>query len=400
MAVKDQLDRLAAFEPAPYPVVSLYLNTQPGQTGRDQFESFVRKEFAARSRTYEAGSPERESLDTDLERITQYLNDELDPAANGVALFACSAGELFETIQMTAPIERHWLSIADRPSLYPLARIESLHPRYAAVLADTNAARIMVFATGEVVAAREIRGVKTKRTSQGGWSQARYQRHIENFHVQHAKDVIDALDKIVQQENIAEIIIAGDEVVMPLLREQMPKHLSEKVVEHVRMNLNTPEQQLIESALDAMTRVRSQTEREKVEAAVGGFRSGGLGVVGPQDTLEALIKGQVDELLITASLRELQPVGALRRSSGRPEPGSRGGLTQPTASDSLEAVLPEPVLETVAAGEPAEARTETVRLADELITKAAQTGARITFVKDPELLKDYGGVAAILRFSI
>jgi peptide chain release factor subunit 1 len=396
MAVKDQLDRLAAFEPAPYPVVSLYLNTQPGQTGRDQFESFVRKEFAARSRTYEAGSPERESLDTDLERITQYLNDELDPAANGVALFACSAGELFETIQMTAPIERHWLSIADRPSLYPLARIESLHPRYAAVLADTNAARIMVFATGEVVAAREIRGVKTKRTSQGGWSQARYQRHIENFHVQHAKDVIDALDKIVQQENIAEIIIAGDEVVMPLLREQMPKHLSEKVVEHVRMNLNTPEQQLIESALDAMTRVRSQTEREKVEAAVGGFRSGGLGVVGPQDTLEALIKGQVDELLITASLRELQPVGALRRSSGRPEPGSRPS----TASDSLEAVLPEPVLETVAAGEPAEARTETVRLADELITKAAQTGARITFVKDPELLKDYGGVAAILRFSI
>ena len=47
MAVKAQLDRLAAFEPAPYPVVSLYLNTQPGQTGRDQFHTFVRKEFAA-----------------------------------------------------------------------------------------------------------------------------------------------------------------------------------------------------------------------------------------------------------------------------------------------------------------------------------------------------------------
>jgi peptide subunit release factor 1 (eRF1) len=131
--------------------------------------------------------------------------------------------------------------------------------------------------------------------------------------------------------------------------------------------------------------VRSQTERETVEAAVGAFRSGGLGVVGPQDTLEALIKGQVDELLIAANLRELQPVGA---------------LTPSTASDSLEAVLPEPVLETVAAGEPAEARTETVRLADELIARATQTGARITFVKNPELLKDYGGVAALLRFSI
>ena len=385
MAVKEQLDRLAAFEPAPYPVVSLYLNTQPGSTGRDQFKTFVRKEFAARSRTYPAGSPERESLDKDLDKIALFLDTELDAAANGVAVFACSAGELFEAVQLTAPIEQHWLSISDQPHLYPLARIESLHPRYAAVLADTNAARILVFATGEVVAEHEIKGIKTKRTSQGGWSQARYQRHIENFHVQHAKEVIDALEKIVQQENITEIIVAGDEVVMPLLREQMPKHLAEKVVDQVRMNMNTPPDQLIESSLEALRRVHSQTEREKVETAIGGFRSGGLGVVGPQDTLEALIKGQVEELLISSSLRELQPVGALAPS---------------TASDSLEAVLPEPVLETVASGEPAEARTETIRLADELITKAAQTGARITFVEDAELLSDFGGVAAMLRFAI
>lgn len=399
MAVKDQLERLAAFEPVPidrgpgspergrrpYPVVSLYLNTQPGQTGRDQFQSFVRKELAARSRTYEAGSPERESLDKDLERIARFLEEELDPAANGVAIFACSAGELFEAIQMTAPIEHHWLSIGDRPHLYPLARIESLHPRYAAVLADTNAARILVFATGAMVSEREIKGVKTKRTSQGGWSQARYQRHIENFHVHHAKDVIDALERIVQQEGISQIIIAGDEVVLPLLREQMPKHLADKVVDHLRMNLRSPEEQLIESALEALRRARNQNEREKVETAVGAFRAGGLGVVGPQDTLEALIKGQVDELLITASLRDLQPVGALAPS---------------TASDSIEAVLPEPVLETATAGEPADAGDRTVRLADELVTKAAQTGARITFVQDPQLLADFGGVAAILRFTI
>ena len=148
MAVKEQLDRLAAFEPAPYPVVSLYLNTQPGQTGRDQFHTFVRKEFAARGRTYPAGSPERESLDKDLERISRFLDNEIEPAANGVAVFACSAGELFEAVQMSAPIDDHWLYIGDQPHLYPLARIESLHPACAIVLADTNAARIMVFADG------------------------------------------------------------------------------------------------------------------------------------------------------------------------------------------------------------------------------------------------------------
>jgi peptide chain release factor subunit 1 len=385
MAVKEQLDRLAAFEPAPYPVVSLYLNTQPGQTGRDQFHTFVRKEFAARGKTYPAGSPERESLDKDLERISSFLDSEIDPSANGVAVFACSAGELFEAVQTSAPIEEHWLYIGDQPHLYPLARIESLHPTCAIVLADTNAARIMVFAAGDVVSEEEVTGVKTRRTSQGGWSQARYQRHIENFHLQHIKEVVDTLERIVQRENIPEIILAGDDVVLPLLREQMPKHLQQKVTDHVRMNVSSPRDQLITSALEALRQAHIVSEREKVDAAVGGFRSGGLGVVGPEDTLEALIKGQVDELLISSQLRSLHPVGPLAQS---------------TAADTLDAVLPEPAVESVAAGEAAGTGVQVVRLADELVTKATQTSAKITFIEDAELLAEYGGVAAILRFKI
>ena len=49
MPILDQLsaklDRLAAFEAGPFPVVSLYLNTQPDQNGRDHFEPFLRKEL-------------------------------------------------------------------------------------------------------------------------------------------------------------------------------------------------------------------------------------------------------------------------------------------------------------------------------------------------------------------
>lgn len=381
MAVKDQLERLAAFEPAPYPVVSLYLNTQPGATGRDQFHTFVRKEFAARSRTYPSGSPERESLDKDLERIAKYLDTELDPAANGVAVFACSAGELFEAVQMTAPIDNHWLYIGDQPHLYPLARIESLFPRYAAVLANTNTARILVFATGELVRHEEVKGVKTRATSQGGWSQARYQRHLENFHMQHAKEVVEALGAIVEREGIDQILLAGDEVITPLLREQMPKALSEKIADRLRIDTNAPIDDVIRTSLEAMKRVQGDTEREKVEAAIGAYRAGGLGVVGPEDTMDALIKGQVDALLIAAHVRELQPVGA------------------PTAG-SAQAALPEPAIAPLAAGEAAEAGTNAVRLADELITKATQTSAKIVFVEDAGLLADYGGVAATLRFRI
>ena len=383
MPITEQLDRLARFEPVPYPVVSLYLNTQPNEHGRDQYQAFVRQEFKARSRTYPPGSPDRESLDKDLERINAFLGNELQPSANGVAIFACAAGEMFEAIQMTAPVERHWLYIGDAPHLYPLARIESKYPRYAAVVADTNSARILVFATNELVVTEEVVGEKTRRTSQGGWSQARFQRHISNFHMQHAKEIVDALDRIVLQEGITQILTAGDEVILPLLRDQLPKHLSEKVVDHLKLDTRAPLDTILNATIEAMARQNERSDREKVEAAIGGYRAGGLGVVGPEDTLDALVKGQIDELLLTANMDALRDVS--------------NEAVRAMANDST---LLEPAVEPAAGGEAAEASPRVVRLADELVTRAKQTAATVTFIEDATLLQEYGGVAALLRFTI
>lgn len=384
MPITEQLDSLARFEPVPYPVVSLYLNTQPNERGRDQYQTFVRQEFKARSRTYPPGSPERESLDKDLEKITSYLENDLQPSANGVAIFACSVADLFEAIQLTAPIERHWLYIGDAPHLYPLARLESKHPRYAAVVADTNSARILVFATGELVSQREVVGEKTRKTSQGGWSQARFQRHISNFHQQHAKEVVEALDRVVREEGITQVLTAGDEVILPLLRAEMPKHLAEKVVDHLKLDVRSPVEEVLKATVEALSRENERTDREKVEAAINGYRAGTLGVVGPEDTLEALVKGQVDELLLTADVATLQGVS--------PEV-----VAAATANDST---LLEPAVDIAAAGEAAHADPQVVRLADELVKRAKATGGRVTFIEDPALLKDYGGVAALLRFRV
>lgn len=383
MSLTEQLERLAAFEPAPYPVVSLYLDTRPNQHGRDQHQAFARKELKARSRTYGTNSPEHKSLDRDIERITRFLENELDPASNSVAIFACSAGELFETVQSAGHIPQHALHIADRPHLYPLARLESQSPRYAAVVTDTNTAHILVFTAGELVTDREVRNVRTRDTSQGGWSQARYQRHLEHFHLQHVKEVVEALDRVVRDEDVAYVLISCDEVTLPLLREQLPKHLADKVVDHIRVEAHAAAADVLEASVEAMKKVNEESDREKVTAAVGAYRAGGLGVVGPGDTLAALVNGQVDELLITADMQRMQPVAL----------AAGGGSVN-------DAAIAEPVLESVSAGEPARTEPEIVRLADELVARAKQTGARLTFIEDAELLSDYGGVAALLRFRI
>jgi peptide chain release factor subunit 1 len=385
MTITDELERLAAFEPAPYPVISLYLNTQPDQRGRDHFDTFVRKELKARAQTYPPRSSEREMIERDLERIGRFLANGIQPSANGVAIFACDAAELFETVQLEAPIQEHWLYIGDQPHLYPLARVASQYPRYAAVLADTARTRILVVAYGGVEADKAIQGVKTRRTSQGGWSQARYQRHIENYHLHHVKDVVAALEKIVTDERIDRIVIAGDAVVIPLLREQMPKALAEKIVDEISLAPDAPESEVISATLASMKKDDERTDREKVEAAVGAYRAGGLGVVGTDQTLLALTNGQVDELLLSATLAVLDPL--------RDTPAAEMAIANDETITKTE-------VPATAAGEPAQAGPETVRLSDELVTKAQQTSARVSFIEDPSLLEPYGGVAATLRFRI
>ncbi len=58
-SIEEPLDRLIAFEPSPLPVISVYLNTQPDQHGRDpEIIPYLQREFKALART---GRPARRS---------------------------------------------------------------------------------------------------------------------------------------------------------------------------------------------------------------------------------------------------------------------------------------------------------------------------------------------------
>jgi peptide subunit release factor 1 (eRF1) len=117
----------------------------------------------------------------------------------------------------------------------------------------------------------------------------------------------------------------------------------------------------------------TKTSAEKVDRLMQQYRARGLAVVGPEETLEALANGQVDELLISGTLEVSHPQPEEVEAILAPEiPDAEGG----TQSD-----------------EPRQAS-----LPDLLVTKAKQTSATITFVEDPALLESIGGVGAFLRW--
>ena len=374
--LRDELQRLASFEPNGLPVLSLYLNLAADQHGRDSYTAFCRKVFAERLKAFAEQSSERASFERDIERINAYLDNELNRASNGLAIFASSGtGGFFEAIQLEAALPEHWLFVGAVPHIYPLVRLVDQFPRYAAVLLDTNHARILVFALGAVEKQTQVEGVKTRRTAIGGTSQARYQRHVDNFHIQHVKEVVETLDRVVRADNIQQIIIAGEEVAVPLLKEQLPAHLSDKIVDVMKLERHVADSDVVRATLEALRQKDSDTDRDRVTEAIDAWQAGGLGVVGPEATLHALHMGQVDELLISASPLALKPVQRLPDDA----------TPVPVAADTSA---------------PGGADVQQLHLSDELVTRAQQTGARVRIIEDPALLNAHGGVAALLRFRI
>jgi peptide subunit release factor 1 (eRF1) len=367
------LDELAAYEPNGLPFVSLYLNAEADQHGRDNFEPFVRKEFKARAKAFAPDSIELASFERDSARIKRYLLEELRPSANGLALFACAGKEnYFKAVQLDVPIKRNQMYVCHEPHLYPLARLIDQHPRYVALVADTNSARLFVFGLGRTLSNEALNNVKLRRTQGGGWSQMRYQRHVDNYHLLHAKEVVEMLERVVREEAATHIVLAGDEVIIPLLREQLPPHLANKVIDVLRLDIRTPEHEVLKATLASLREHNLQTDAEMVRHLLDEYRAGGLAVVGARDTLTALYQGQVDELLLSASAREIvcdEEELEMAQTSGQLQ-------TKPSFHS----------------------REPHLVAADTMVARARLSGSRVTFIEDTALLAGVGGCGALLRY--
>jgi peptide subunit release factor 1 (eRF1) len=151
----------------------------------------------------------------------------------------------------------------------------------------------------------------------------------------------------------------------------------------MKFDINAPEREILDTTIETMRQKDAETDRARVEALLGAYRGDGLGIVGVEATLAALERGQVDELIITASPETID-ADAIRL---KPDPTSVG--ENPSAREQTSAG------ERGSGGPSAEER-----IADQLVAKARQTAAKIRFIQDPALLAAVGGVGAFLRFEL
>ncbi|MDQ3132382.1 MAG: hypothetical protein M3Q99_16665 [Acidobacteriota bacterium] len=387
MKLNDLVQKLAAFEAGGFPFVSLYLDASANENGRDEYKTWLKTEVDELIESYDEDSAEAESLKADIEKIQQFLETEVDESANGIAVFACGAADgFFETAQLDEAFPNNRIFAFERPHIFPLVRIIEQNPRYAVLWSDTNKADIYVFGGENTLnveteaKVEEIQNVVTQGIKVGGWSQARYQRHIANFHLQHAKETVEELEKLMRDAKIEHLILCGNErTIMPILRPQLSKAVEESVVETLNLSQYDSEDEIREKTHEAMAMQNALKDKERVERMYDAAKAAaGLGAMGVEDTLAALSNGQVEELIISSSFETIKyspkKVKKVLKDYAPGDDNSTG--------DELPEVK------------------EIRQVSDELIIRALNSAAKIVFIEDDSLLKEANGVGAVFRYNI
>ena len=389
MKLNQLVETLAGIEPTGFPFVSLYINAKANENGGEDYKLWLRQQLNDLSEEYADDSVETESFKADVEKIQQFLDTEADEAANGIAVFACSAADgFFETVQLDVPFPNNRLFAFERPHIFPLVRLVEQNPKYAVLWSDTNKADIYVFGgentinleTATQAKVEEIENEVTQGTKVGGWSQARYQRHIANFHLQHAKETVEELEKLMRDGKIEHLILCGDErTIMPILRPQLSKAVEESVLATLNLNQYASEEEIREKTLEVMNEQNIIKDQERVQRMYDAAKAAaGLGTMGVEDTLAALSNGQVEELIISTSFDAIKySPKKLKKVLKAYAPGDDN-----STGDDLPDVK------------------ESRQIGDELIIRALNSGAKIVFIENSELLKEANGVGAVLRYNM
>ena len=388
MKITKLIEKLGSLEPDGQPFFSIYINAEPGQNGRDTYPTWLKTQLSDEEQKYKDDEGQLARFNEVKARINSFVESEADAAANGIAIFArLGEGEFFEVVQLDVPFPESSFHSGERPHIFPLARAVYENPRFAVLWADTNKADIYVFG-GETRIRSDvdldsnvasIENSVTSGTSAGGWSQQRYQRRRENFHMQHAKEVIAELEELMKKVEVDHLVICGDEeTILPVFKPQLSKPLEEKLIGTVSASQYESPEELREKALEVINIETATSQQKKIEQLNDGAKSSAkMGTLGVEDTLAALANGQVQELVIASNIDSIDySKKKVKKILKEYEPGDD---TAP--AKALSAI------------------GDAGAIADQLIIRAINTGARITFVTDESTLANDGGVGAILRFS-
>src|SRR5215217_6519500 len=301
---RGRLRRLAELRPEHGRVLSVFFNLDPSEFATPAARSTeinsvvtaaAKKVDEAEGLDHEA----RQALRADVNRVRDVLrgSDVATNGTHGLAIFACGPADVLEILKLPHPIESRAV-VDDHACVEPLLRNGSSE-RWCVLLVNRKTARIFAGAADGLQETDRIEGDTHGQHDQGGWSQARYQRSVEQEKLNHLGHALDTLFARFKRHPFDHLLVGAPEEMLGEVRDKLHPYLRERVAGKLHVDVENSSPDEIRAAAAAIVEEHaSATEREALDRMHQGVGRGDRGVSGVTATMEALEQARVEILLL------------------------------------------------------------------------------------------------------
>jgi peptide chain release factor subunit 1 len=301
---RQLLRELADWSTDGFPVTSVYLDVD-GRRYPRRTDYLVRLEDHLR-KAVNGSFPKdhRRSVEADVEEIRRFVNERFERDwTRGLALFSCSGVGLWEDVGLPQPV-RDRVAVAQRPHLLPLEALLESFETFCTALVDRGKARFFMTVGGQIQEVSEVLDDVPGWHDQGGWAQARLQRHIEDHVQRHLKHVAETLLRLKQRRGFDQLVLAGPEEAVTELERELHDYVRRTVLDKVSLPMASSADDVLAHAVELERDLEERREREATERLVSEVKAGtGRATGGFEDTLVALEANRVDTLVLASDLR-------------------------------------------------------------------------------------------------
>jgi peptide chain release factor subunit 1 len=353
--------------------ISLYIDLDPSAVptipDRETKFSALLSELEKEAEAYSDVRDCRVALRDDLERIRAWWDDFDREGVQGVAVFASSADGVFRAVPLTQPAG-DLVRIGSEFTVTPLV---GQLGRDGALVAFVSRERGTVYRLdgGRLVEVADESEETHGQHSQGGWSQARYQRHIDKLVQQHLKAVGDEIAKRARRAGSLQIVVVAPEEMRGDFEGALSSEARESIVGWATAEAHAGPNDVLDVVRPLLDEARARVDQAELERWQEEHGRGGRAAAGWKQTLEAASDGRVEVLLLDES-------SAAHRAWQCPECGR-------ASADGGKCPLDDAKLDEVPDG------------ADLAIHRTLAHGGTVVRL-GAGALGDAAGVAALLRF--
>jgi peptide chain release factor subunit 1 len=297
----NRLRELAKFRSDSECAISIYVDLDPADTPTPTAaDTRVNALLSDASKRVDAkrerlSHQEREGLERDLGRIRDFYDNEFErDGAHGFAVFV--AGDYWSTVTLPDPVP-DVVDLGRGFNIGPLASHVGRGDGALVAFVGRERGQLYRLAGGRLREVVDRTEEQPGRHDQGGWSQGRYQRHIENLVAEHLKEVASELDQVVRNLEGPKVVVVGSDETRAEFIETLPHEVKSALVGETEAEAHVDANGLLEVVEPLLEESRVADEHAAIEKWHERAGKGWRAASGWAETLPAASDGRVELLL-------------------------------------------------------------------------------------------------------